>query len=120
MGHFLAAKAVGVQVLRFSIGFGRPLWRRRWGETEYWLSLIPLGGYVKLATLEEEGPAGALEGGAAAAPIDPARGIESKSVPARLVVMLAGVAMNLLVALGVYAGAAATIGSPQLATPPGA
>src|SRR2546422_11346687 len=55
--HFLAAKAVGVQVLRFSIGFGRPLWRGRRGETEYWLSLIPLGGYVKLATLEEEGPA---------------------------------------------------------------
>src|SRR5881628_1418148 len=98
MGHFLAAKAVGVQVLRFSIGFGRPLWRRRWGETEYWLSLIPLGGYVKLATLEEEGPAGALEGGAAAVPIDPARVIESKSVPARLVLMLAGVTMNALLA----------------------
>src|SRR3989454_1998941 len=117
MGHFLAAKAVGVQVLRFSIGFGRPLWRRRWGETEYWLSLIPLGGYVKLATLEEEGPAGALEGGAAAAPIDPARVIESKSVPARLVVMLAGVTMNLVLAFAIYAGVAATIGSPQLATP---
>ena len=116
MGHFLAAKAVGVQVLRFSIGFGRPLWRRRWGETEYWLSLLPLGGYVKLATLEEEGPAGALEGGAAAVPIDPARVIESKSVPARLVVMLAGVTMNLVLAFAIYAGVAATIGSPQLAT----
>src|SRR5256886_7261505 len=117
MGHFLAAKAVGVQVLRFSIGFGRPLWRRRWGETEYWLSLIPLGGYVKLATLEEEGPAGALEGGATAVPIDPARVIESKSVPARLVLMLAGVTMNLVLAFAIYAGVAATAGSPQLATP---
>ena len=116
MGHFLAAKAVGVQVLRFSIGFGRPLWRRRQGETEYWLSWIPLGGYVKLATLEEEGPAGALEGGAAAVPIDPARVIERKSVPARLVVMLAGVTMNLVLAFAIYAGVAATVGSPQLAT----
>jgi regulator of sigma E protease len=116
MGHFLAAKAVGVQVLRFSIGFGRPLLRRRRGETEYWLSWIPLGGYVKLATLEEEGPAGALEGGAAAVPIDPARVIESKSVPARLVVMLAGVTMNLVLAFAIYAGVAATVGSPQLAT----
>ncbi len=116
MGHFLAAKAVGVQVLRFSIGFGRPLWRRRRGETEYWLSWIPLGGYVKLATLEEEGPAGALEGGAAAVPIDPARVIERKSVPARLVVMLAGVTMNLVLAFAIYAGVAATVGSPQLAT----
>jgi len=116
MGHFLAAKAVGVQVLRFSIGFGRPLLRRRRGETEYWLSWIPLGGYVKLATLEEEGPAGALEGGVAAVPIDPTRVIESKSVPARLVVMLAGVTMNLVLAFAIYAGVAATVGSPQLAT----
>src|SRR3989442_9559363 len=102
MGHFLAAKAVGVQVLRFSIGFGRPLWRRRRGETEYWLSLIPLGGYVKLATLEEEGPAGALAGGAAAVPIGPARGIENKSVPARLRLMLAGGASDPVLALRVY------------------
>src|SRR6266545_5630925 len=58
LGHFLVAKAVGVQVLRFSLGFGRPLiaWRR--GETEYWVSWIPLGGYVKMAGLEEEGMAG--------------------------------------------------------------
>src|SRR2546422_6701148 len=38
MGHFLAAKAVGIQVLRFSIGFGRPIFSWRRGETEYWLS----------------------------------------------------------------------------------
>ena len=116
MGHFLAAKAVGVQVLRFSIGFGRPLWRRRRGETEYWLSWIPLGGYVKLATLEEEGPAGALEGGAAAVSIDPGRVIENKSVPARLVVMLAGVTMNALLAFFIFTGLAATVGSPELNT----
>src|SRR2546428_629065 len=66
-GHFIVAKAVGIQVLRFSLGFGRPVisWRR--GETEYWISWIPLGGYVKMAGLEDEGMAGELEGGKAAA-----------------------------------------------------
>src|SRR5207245_1889922 len=49
-------------------------------------------------------------------PIDPARVIERKSVPARLVVMLAGVTMNLVLAFAIYAGVAATVGSPQLAT----
>src|SRR5439155_10444631 len=52
----------------------------------------------------------------AAVPIDPARVIERKSVPARLVVMLAGVTMNLVLAFAIYAGVAATVGSPQLAT----
>src|SRR2546422_1486048 len=46
MGHFVAAKAVGIQVLRFSLGFGRPIFAWRRGETEYWISWIPLGGYV--------------------------------------------------------------------------
>jgi len=73
MGHFLAAKAVGIQVLRFSIGFGRPIFSWRRGETEYWLSWLPLGGYVKMAGLEDEGVAGGVEGGKSAIPIDPAR-----------------------------------------------
>jgi regulator of sigma E protease len=63
LGHFLVAKAAGIQVLRFSLGFGRPLVAWKWGETEYWISWIPLGGYVKMAGLEEEGMAGELEGG---------------------------------------------------------
>ena len=48
LGHLLAAKLVNVKVLRFSLGFGRPLARIRIGETEYCLAPIPLGGYVKL------------------------------------------------------------------------
>ena len=93
-GHFIVAKAVGIQVLRFSLGFGRPLisWRR--GETEYWISWIPLGGYVKMAGLEDEGMAGELEGGASAEPIDPARAFDKKPVAVRLMVVCAGVAMN--------------------------
>src|SRR6185295_16134693 len=55
LGHFIAAKAVGVGVPRFSLGLGpvTPLrWRR--GETEYVISWIPFGGYVKMATAEED------------------------------------------------------------------
>ena len=47
-GHFITAKTSGVRVERFSIGFGPPLWRRQRGDTEYRLSAIPLGGYVKM------------------------------------------------------------------------
>lgn len=48
LGHFLLAKANGVGVLKFSLGFGPALVRRRIGETEYRISAIPLGGYVKM------------------------------------------------------------------------
>ena len=48
LGHFLAARWVGVKVLKFSLGFGPKLLGRKMGETEYLLSAIPLGGYVKL------------------------------------------------------------------------
>src|SRR2546430_12831191 len=49
-------------VLRFSLGFGRPVVSVRWGETEYCISWLPVGGYVKMAGLEDEGLAGELEG----------------------------------------------------------
>ena len=53
-GHFLAAKYAGVGVLKFSLGFGPSLIGKKIGETEYMLSLIPLGGYVKLLGESEE------------------------------------------------------------------
>ena len=62
LGHFLAAKALGVYAPRFSIGFGPALWRRRWGETEYVLALLPLGGYVRMASRQDQATA-FLEGG---------------------------------------------------------
>src|SRR5688500_5076656 len=62
LGHFLAAKAMGVYAPRFSIGFGPALWRRRWGETEYVIALLPLGGYVRMASREDQATA-FLEGG---------------------------------------------------------
>ena len=49
LGHFLAAKWFGVRVDVFSIGFGKRLWGWRRGDTDYRISLLPLGGYVKMA-----------------------------------------------------------------------
>src|SRR3989442_15995927 len=71
-GHFLAAKAVGVQVLRFPLGFGRPLlaWRR--GETEYWVSWLPIGGDGKKGGVGDGGEGGGRGRGGAGGPSVPA------------------------------------------------
>src|SRR5258708_20579547 len=94
LGHFLVAKAVGIQVLRFSLGFGRPLiaWRR--GETEYWIAWIPLGGYVKMAGLEEEGMVGELEGGKSAVPTHPPRAFDQQPRWARMALIPPRGALN--------------------------
>ena len=114
-GHFVAAKAVGVQVLRFSLGFGQPLlaWRR--GKTEYWISWIPLGGYVKMAGLEDEGMAGELEGGKASVPIDPTRAFDRQPVWKRMIVILAGVTVNVLLAFAIFSGLGMVLGEQRLA-----
>jgi regulator of sigma E protease len=117
-GHFIVAKAVGIQVLRFSLGFGRPVIQWRRGETEYWISWIPLGGYVKMAGLEEEGMVGELEGGKADAAIDPARTFDKKPLWARMAVILAGVTMNLFLAFVIYTGLVAIAGAPRAAMTP--
>jgi regulator of sigma E protease len=107
LGHFLAAKAVGIGVPRFSIGFGSPTpLRFRRGETEYVLAWVPLGGYVKMATAEEDG-SGSLEGGDATG-FPPHRLFENKPLWARMLVISAGVIMNVLLAWAIYAGVAAT------------
>ena len=66
-GHFIAAKWAGIYVHRFSLGLGAPIpWlTRRRGETEYSISWLPLGGYVKMASREEDSAAAMLEGGEA-------------------------------------------------------
>ena len=117
-GHFMAAKAVGIQVLRFSLGFGRPVVSFRRGETEYWISWIPFGGYVKMGGVEDEGPAGALEGGKSPVPVDPARAFDRKPLWARFVVVLAGVTMNAVFAFAVYSGLAfaGALGPESIAT----
>ena len=117
-GHFIVAKAVGIQVLRFSLGFGRPVIQWRRGETEYWISWIPLGGYVKMAGLEDEGMVGELEGGKADVAIDPARAFDRQPLWARMAVILAGVTMNLFLAFVIYTGLIAVAGVPRAAMIP--
>src|SRR5439155_4845822 len=117
-GHFIVAKAVGIQVLRFSLGFGRPVIQWRRGETEYWISWIPLGGYVKMAGLEDEGMVGELEGGKADVAIDPARAFDRQPLWARMAVILAGVTMNLFLAFVIFTGLVAIAGAPRPAVTP--
>ena len=99
-GHFLAAKWAGIYVHRFSLGLGSPIpWlTTRRGETEYSISWLPLGGYVKMASAEEDIGSSALEGGAPAARVPPDRMFEAKPIWKRMIVILAGVTMNALFA----------------------
>jgi len=93
-GHYWVAKKMGVKVLRFSIGFGKPLWQKVAGpdKTEYVLAAIPLGGYVKM--LDER------EGDVAASELD--RAFNRKSVWARIAIVIAGPLANLILAVLVY------------------
>ncbi len=113
LGHFLAAKWAGIYVHRFSLGLGAPIralsFRR--GETEYSVSWLPLGGYVKMASaLEDAGSA--LEGGQSGVEVPPDRMFESKPVWVRMVVILAGVVMNALFAWLVFSGIVYVKGIP--------
>lgn len=92
-GHFWVARRCGIKVLRFSIGFGKPLWS--WTDrhgTEYGLAAIPLGGYVKMLD-EREGP------------VDPSErhlAFNTKSVWKRIAVVCAGPLANFLLAIFAY------------------
>ena len=116
LGHFGAAKAVGVEVQRFSIGLGPKVFGFKYGETEYVVSLIPLGGYVKMGGMDDE-VMDRLEGGSE----DPVRvagerDFDSKPIWARTFVISAGVIMNMLFAFGVYTFVIAKWGLPELST----
>jgi regulator of sigma E protease len=104
-GHFVAAKWAGIYVHRFSLGLGPPIpWLTfRRGETEYSISWLPLGGYVKMASREEDIGSSALEGGAPTQPVPADRVFEAKPLWKRMVVILAGVTMNALFAWAVFA-----------------
>ena len=114
LGHFAAAKSVGIEVPRFSIGLGPKMAGFRRGETEYVLSWIPLGGYVKMAGMADEEITGGLEGGAderrttearRAAGASP-RDFDAKPFWARVMVISAGVIMNWLFAVVAFAAIA--------------
>ncbi len=104
LGHFLAAKWAGIGVPRFSIGFGPPTpLRFTRGGTEYVVSWFPLGGYVKMASREEQEAMGTLEGGETPEEYPPEELFENKPLFARVVVISAGVIMNMLFAWLTYA-----------------
>jgi regulator of sigma E protease len=102
LGHFLAAKAVGIDVERFSIGLGPRVAGFRSGETEYVLSAIPLGGYVKMGGMEDQ-VMEAIEGGGSDEARQPGPGdFDGKPIWARSIVISAGVFMNFLFAFLAY------------------
>ncbi|MFA6166429.1 MAG: RIP metalloprotease RseP [Gemmatimonadaceae bacterium] len=156
LGHFLAAKWTGVYAPRFSLGFGPALWKHRHGETEYVLAALPLGGYVRMASREDETMA-MIEGGKPESqgqgkghsglhvaggdgavaetltgdgrpadwdenamvpfgpkPVPPERWFESKPLWARVVIMLAGVTMNVVLTLVVSTGVFSYYGRPYV------
>lgn len=93
-GHFWVARKLGVKVLRFSVGFGKPLWSKKVGidQTEYVLAAIPLGGYVKMLDERE-------------AEVDEAelpRAFNRQSVWARIAIVAAGPIFNFLLAIAAY------------------
>ena len=106
LGHFAVARWVGVGVERFSIGFGPVLFRWRGRETEYCLSVIPMGGYVKM--MGEENP---LEGGDTV-PYDPAKAFALKPLWARFLIVFAGPGMNFVLAAVIFMIVLATVGRP--------
>jgi regulator of sigma E protease len=106
LGHFFVARWTGVGVERFSIGFGPVLARWRGPETEYCLSAIPMGGYVKM--VGEENP---LEGGASIES-DPKKAFALKPLWARFLIVFAGPGMNFVLAAVIFAIILATMGRP--------
>lgn len=119
LGHFLVAKACGVKCEKFYVGFDPPfrylpsaLWKKKWGETEYGIGIIPLGGYVKMLG-QDDNPgnaareaerirlakeAGEMDASEADYVLDP-RSYPAKSVPQRMAIISAGVIMNILFAV---------------------
>lgn len=142
LGHFVAAKLCGVYAPVFSLGWGRRIFGWKRGETDYRVSLIPLGGYVRMASRDDDALAG-IEGGEAdrgslgeapsqpdnvpaalwdpqgLAPFGPKpvpanRWVENKSALARVFILSAGVIMNILLTISVTSGLYYTYGNRYL------
>ncbi|MCH5377995.1 MAG: RIP metalloprotease RseP [Planctomycetes bacterium] len=93
-GHYIVGRWTGMKVLRFSIGFGTPIWSRRAGkdDTEYCIASIPLGGYVRFLD-SREGPV---------PPEDAGRAFNHRPIPQRIAVLAAGPLFNFLFAIVAY------------------
>lgn len=102
LGHFVAAKLLDVKVLRFSIGYGRPLVRVRLRETEYQIGAFPIGGYVRILGIES--PSDERDGAAPSTGHSPdaGRSFASRPLWQRLVIVFAGPAANLALPVIIY------------------
>jgi regulator of sigma E protease len=119
-GHYYVARKCGVKVLRFSVGFGRPLWRKVAGadRTEWVIGAVPLGGYVRMLD-ERDADAGPI------AEQDRPRAFNRQPVGKRIAIVVAGPLANLLLAVVVYWGLnvvgvmepRAAVGTPVAETP---
>ena len=117
LGHYFVARLCGVKVLRFSVGFGLPLWRRKYGadQTEWAISAVPLGGYVKMLD-EREGPV---------PPQELHRAFNRQTVAKRFAIVLAGPVANFILAILFYwvlfmhgvPGIRPIVGAPTPGTP---
>lgn len=96
-GHFIVAKMLKIRVETFSVGFGPRIWGRKWGTTDYRLSAVPLGGYVKLGGDESNAP---IEGeGASDIPVEEQFNLRPRWQ--KFLVAVAGPVMNILTALAI-------------------
>jgi regulator of sigma E protease len=112
-GHFIVAKLFKIRVETFSVGFGPRLFGRKWGHTDYRVSAIPLGGYVKLGGDESNAP---LEG-ASSPDIPPEEMFNLRPRWQRVLVALAGPVMNILTAMAIPFAAAMMYGVPATPSP---
>lgn len=129
-GHLLAAKAFGIKVTKYFVGFGPTVWLTRKGETEYGIKAIPLGGFCSLVGMYPPSKDAVTRGGyfhqmAAEAreesqkdvlPGEEHRAFYAASVWKRLVVMVAGIAMNMLLGVVFFAIAVGAFGTAQVST----
>jgi regulator of sigma E protease len=99
LGHYLVARWCGVKVLRFSLGMGKVIWSRRFGpdQTEWALSVLPLGGYVKMLDAREEALGELSEE-------DKRREFTQQSVGKRIAIVAAGPLANFALAIVIFAG----------------
>jgi membrane-associated protease RseP (regulator of RpoE activity) len=132
IGHLVPAKRFGIKCTQYMIGFGRTIWSRRVGETEYGLKLVPLGGYVRMIGMYPPRPvaSGQVSGGrwsevieqaradarAEVGPGDEGRQFYQRPVWQRAIVMLGGPTMNLLLAVLLMGGVLVGYGLPQETT----
>src|SRR3989339_305139 len=108
LGHYIVAKLGGIGVERFSIGYPPRLFGKKIGETDYCVSAIPFGGYVKLTGMDDFGTVGDENLGR--------KDFRGKSAPVRMAVLIAGSFMNLLTALFIFFFLFLFYGVPETST----